>query len=213
MTSTPQQQRSDIARNISEILINVLLGVLFTVFAYAAFLSWRDGGHPQMLLLAIQEGIIVGLVVIRRRVRDASIAWWDRVVAIAGTAAPLLQRAEPTSIIGLELAGSALQLAGIGLSLFATISLGRSFGIVAANRGVRTMGLYRFVRHPLYGSYAVSYLGFLLGNPSIWNFAMIATAVLCQYLRATAEERVLMRDPEYQAYMERVRFRFFPYIF
>jgi protein-S-isoprenylcysteine O-methyltransferase Ste14 len=187
--------------------------VLFTVFAIAAFVSWRDSGHVQMLLLAIQEGIIVGLVIIRRRMRDASVSWWDRFVAIAGTATPLLQRAEPTSIPSLELAGSALQLVGIALSVVATVSLGRSFGVVAANRGVRTMGLYRFVRHPLYGSYIFSYIGFLLGNPSLFNIAMISIAMVCQYLRAVAEERVLMRDPEYQAYMQRVRYRFFPYIF
>jgi protein-S-isoprenylcysteine O-methyltransferase Ste14 len=213
MASTSPQPRTAIVRNLSEIVMNILLGVLFTIFAYAAFLSWRDDGHLQMLLLAIQEGIIVGLVIIRRRMREASSSWWDRVIAIAGTAAPLLQRAEPTSLVQLELVGSALQLAGIALSLVATISLGRSFGIVAANRGVRTTGLYRFVRHPLYGSYAVSYLGFLLGNPTLWNIAMIAIAVLCQYLRASAEERILVRDPEYQAYMQRVRFWFFPYIF
>lgn len=213
MASTSRQQRTDSARSISEIVINVLLGVLFTVFAYAAFLSWRDSGHPQMLLLAIQEGIIVGLVVIRRRVRDESVAWWDRVVAIAGTAAPLLQRAEPTSIAGLELAGSALQLAGIGLSLFATISLGRSFGIVAANRGVQTSGLYRIVRHPLYGSYLVGYIGFLIGSGTPLNVALIIFAVVCQYLRARSEERVLLRDPAYQAYAARVRYRFFPGVF
>ncbi len=90
----------------------------------------------------------------------------------------------------------------------AVISLGRSFGIVAANRGVRTTGFYRFVRHPLYGSYLVGYLGFLLGNLSIWNVSLIVLTVLCQYARARAEERVLLQDPAYQAYAQQVRYRF-----
>jgi protein-S-isoprenylcysteine O-methyltransferase Ste14 len=73
--------------------------------------------------------------------------------------------------------------------------------------------LYRFVRHPLYGSYAIGYLGFLLGNPTLLNIALIAVTFACQYLRAVAEERVLARDPAYQEYMRKVRYRFIPLIF
>jgi protein-S-isoprenylcysteine O-methyltransferase Ste14 len=209
--SNPAQ--GSILDNLREIAINVILGALFAIFAYAAFLSWRNSGHVQMLLLAAQECIIVGLVILRRRTREVSTSWWDRLVAVLGTAAPLLQRAAPTDILALEWAGTSVQILGTALSLFATISLGRSFGIVAANRGVRTTGFYHFVRHPLYGSYAIGYLGFLLGNPSILNGILIATAFACQYLRAVAEERILARDPAYQAYMQKVRYRFIPYIF
>ena len=106
-----------------------------------------------------------------------------------------------------------LQIAGTLLSIAAVISLGRSFGVVAANRGVRTTGFYRFVRHPLYASYMVSFLGFVLGNLSVRNIVLIVVAFICQYLRAVAEERILGLDPEYQAYMAQVRYRFIPYIF
>ncbi|MDZ4720262.1 MAG: methyltransferase, partial [Roseiflexaceae bacterium] len=140
-------------------------------------------------------------------------AWWDRLIAIAGTAAPLLQRsAESPGPIFSEV-GAGIQLVATIITVIGTLSLGRSFGIVAANRGVRTGGLYRFVRHPLYGSYLIGYLGFLLGNPSIWNIILIIITFICQYLRAVAEERVLARDPEYQTYMQRVRHRFIPFIF
>jgi protein-S-isoprenylcysteine O-methyltransferase Ste14 len=205
--------RASAARGIGELLTNVLLGALFALFAMAAFISWRNAGHIQMLLLAVQEAIIVWLVVTRRRSREASTAWRDRLVAILGTAAPLLQRAGDSPLPELELVGSIVQIVGVALALVATVSLGRSFGIVAANRGVRTGGLYRFVRHPLYGSYTIGYLGFLIGNPTLWNIALIAIAFACQYLRAVAEERVLARDPEYAAYMQRVRYRFIPFIF
>jgi hypothetical protein len=39
------------------------------------------------------------------------------------------------------------------LVLAATLRLGRSFGIVATNRGIQTGGLYRIVRHPIYAAY------------------------------------------------------------
>jgi protein-S-isoprenylcysteine O-methyltransferase Ste14 len=191
---------------------NILLGTLFTLFAYAAFRSWSDTGHVQMLILAIQEAIIVGLVVVRRRSLHTSRQLSDWVIALVGTAAPMLQRPGDLLHPAIEPLGIGLQLLGAGLSVFATVSLGRSFGIVAANRGVRTTGLYRFVRHPLYGSYLVSYAGFLLGSASPVNLVLIVLATLCQYLRARAEERVLSLDPAYKEYMERVRWRFIPYI-
>jgi protein-S-isoprenylcysteine O-methyltransferase Ste14 len=206
---------------------NILIGVLFAFFAFAAFLSWRSTGHIQSLVLAFQELLIVGLAITRHHSIAESRSAWDWIVALLGTAAPLLQR--PTPPVGgdtvsvfqqalvaspvLESIGLAFQIVSTILATVAVISLGRSFGIVAANRGVRTSGLYRFVRHPLYGSYMVSYLGFLLGNLSIWNVALIAITVLCQYARAVAEERILLQDPVYQAYARQVRYRFIPYIF
>jgi protein-S-isoprenylcysteine O-methyltransferase Ste14 len=198
---------------ISEIIINVLISTLFALFAYVGFITWREQGSIQMLLLAIQESIIVVLIVTRRRSREINTAWWDRLIAIAGTAAPLLQRPAESFSPLLQEIGVAIQIIGVILSIIAILSIGRSFGIVAANRGVRTGGLYRFVRHPIYGSYVIGYVGFLLGNPSILNALFIAVTFACQYLRAVAEEHVLARDPEYQAYMQHVRYRFIPFIF
>jgi protein-S-isoprenylcysteine O-methyltransferase Ste14 len=206
---------------------NILIGVLFAFFAFAAFMSWRRNGHIQSLVLAFQELLIVGLAITRHHSVAESRSAWDWLVASLGTAAPLLQRPAPT-VVGdsvsllqqplitaplLESIGLVLQIMSAILATVAVISLGRSFGIVAANRGVRTSGFYRFVRHPLYGSYMVGYLGFLLGNLSIWNVALIAITILCQYARAVAEERILLEDPLYQAYAQQVRYRFIPYIF
>ncbi|HWQ12662.1 MAG TPA: isoprenylcysteine carboxylmethyltransferase family protein [Roseiflexaceae bacterium] len=198
---------------LQAVIGNTLLGVLFALFVLAAYRSWQSTGHVQMLLLALQEAIVVGLVVTRRRSAETSRSPWDWGVAVVGTAAPMLQRPDAPLHLALEPFGIAVQILGAGLSVLATVSLGRSFGIVAANRGVRTGGLYRFVRHPLYGSYLVGYAGFLLGNASPLNLLLVAVAAACQYLRGLAEERVLARDPAYAAYMARVRYRFLPYIF
>lgn len=206
----PASRPGSILASIQSVVGNTLLGVLFALFAFAAHQSWRESGHPQMLLLAAQEAIIVALVVTRRRSSETSTSAGDWAVALLGTAAPLLQRPGLPLHAAVEPIGLALQLAGAVLSLAATLSLGRSFGIVAANRGVRTGGLYRAVRHPLYGSYLVGYLGFLLGSVSVVNLLLVVVAVCCQYLRSRAEERVLACDPSYRAYMARVRSRFLP---
>lgn len=191
---------------------NLLIGILFALFAYAAFITWWRTGHIQPLILAFQELLIVGLVITRHHSINESRSLWDWSVALLGTAAPLLQR-PGSPVPGMESIGLAVQIVGVLLATLAVISLGRSFGIVAANRGVRTTGFYRFVRHPLYGSYMVGYIGFLLGDLSFWNVLLIVLTVLCQYARAVAEERILLQDPAYQAYAQQVRYRFIPYIF
>jgi protein-S-isoprenylcysteine O-methyltransferase Ste14 len=193
-------------------LENVAVGSLFTLFALSAFITWRQTGQIQMLLLAVQEALLIGMVITRRRTRDVSRSWQDMLIALIGTAAPLFQRAGGWTLPALEQIGFGIQILGLGLAIFATTSLGRSFGILAANRGVKTNGLYQLVRHPLYGSYLFSYLGFLLGNISLLNLGAVLFAFICQYLRTRAEEQVLLRDPTYQDYVRRVRYRFIPFI-
>jgi len=193
-------------------LENVAVGSLFTVFALSAFVTWRQTGQIQMLLLAVQEALLIGMVITRRRTRDVSRSWQDTLIALIWTAAPLFQRAGGWTLPALEQIGFGIQILGLGLAIFATASLGRSFGILAANRGVKTNGLYRLVRHPLYGSYLFSYLGFLLGNISLLNLGAVLFAFICQYLRARAEEQVLLRYPAYQDYVRSVRYRFIPFI-
>jgi len=211
-TDPPARKLVSSAARVRSIGSNVLIGVLFTLFAYAAVQNWRNTGHTQILILAFQELLIVGLAITRHHSIVESRSIWDWGVALLGTAAPLLQRPGPT-LPALEPIGLGLQIIGAALATIAVASLGRSFGIVAANRGVRTSGFYRFVRHPLYGSYMVGYLGFLLGNLTVWNTTLIAITIVCQYARAIAEERILFQDPAYQAYAQKVRYRFIPYIF
>jgi protein-S-isoprenylcysteine O-methyltransferase Ste14 len=211
-TETTSLPVTPLVVRIRVVLTNALIAALFALFAYAAFMSWQRTGQVQMLLLAFQELLIVILAITRHRSIEESRSAWDWAVALVGTGAPLLQR-QGLALPGLVPIGLVLQVVGTILATIAVVSLGRSFGIVAANRGVRTSGFYRFVRHPLYGSYMVGYLGFLLGNLSILNILLIILTIACQYARAVAEERILLRDPAYQAYAQQVRYRFIPFIF
>lgn len=192
--------------------INVLIGVLYTFFAYASFNRWFYTGNMGALLLAIQETIIVSFVILRRRSFEETKVFWEWLVAIGGTAAPLLLR-PVDAVTSLEPFGAGIQFVGMLVTVAALLSLRRSFGVVAANRGVRTGGLYRFVRHPLYGSYIIGYAGFLLGNFTVWNVLIVVLMFMCQYLRTRAEEHILLKDPAYQVYAASIRYRFLPFIF
>ncbi len=194
------------------VIINVLFSILYSLFAYASFNQWLHTGNMGALLLTIQETIIISFVILRRQSFEETTIFWEWCVAIGGTAAPLLLR--PIGLItALAPLGAFIQSAGMMITVVALLSLRRSFGVVAANRGVRTGGLYRFVRHPLYGSYIIGYAGFLLGNTTVWNVLIIALMFICQYLRTCAEERILLHDPAYQVYADKVQYRFIPFIF
>jgi protein-S-isoprenylcysteine O-methyltransferase Ste14 len=91
--------------------------------------------------------------------------------------------------------------------------LGRSFGVVAADRGLRTGGPYRLVRHPVYASYLITEAGYVLQNPSVWNLGLLLIELLCQIGRIHAEERVLRQDPAWSAYAAKTRYRLLPGVF
>lgn len=99
------------------------------------------------------------------------------------------------------------------LGIATLLNLGRSFGILIALRQVKTGGLYRLVRHPMYLSDIVWKVGMLVKKPCWFNAAVCVVSVGCYAYRAILEERFLAQTPEYREYMQRVRCRFLPGIF
>ena len=75
------------------------------------------------------------------------------------------------------------------------LSLGRSFGLLPANRGIVSTGMYRLVRHPIYLGYLVTHVAFLFAHPTVWNLALLVLADCALCVRAVLEERSLLRDP------------------
>jgi protein-S-isoprenylcysteine O-methyltransferase Ste14 len=99
------------------------------------------------------------------------------------------------------------------IAIFAKVTIGRSFGIVPANRGVVVKGPYTLVRHPIYAGYLVSHAAALAAYPTTWNVCILIAADTALVLRALAEERVLSADREYQAYCGRVAWHLVPGVF
>lgn len=162
-------------------------------------------------LVLVSEGIVVFFLLIRRSSANISLRPQDWLAAAVGTAAPLLvvKTVEP-AVLG---AGVFLMLLGMMTQLFAKLSLRRSFGIVPANRGIKTAGAYRYARHPMYLGYMISHVGFLLLAPKLWNFSVYLVCWVCLLLRIEFEERLLSTDPGYQAFKREVRYRLLPGIY
>ena len=187
----------------------VLLMILFGWFLSQILPS--VAGQPYNLLILVSETLTAFLVLIRRSGPMAT-SFYAWAIAIIGTCAPLLVQPSSGALIPVE-AAAALMTAGLLVSLAAKLFLRRSFGIVAACRGVRREGPYRLVRHPMYTGYVITQLGFLLANPSLLNGAVYAVAWGMLLLRIREEEEMLSRDPVYRDYVAAVRYRLLPGVY
>ena len=103
-----------------------------------------------------------------------------------------------------------ISAAGLCIIIIGKLTLGRSFGLMPAHRGLVCSGIYGWVRHPIYAGYLVTHMAFLVAHPVAWNVLLLVVSDLSLLLRAGYEERTLARDPEYVGYMERVRWRVIP---
>jgi protein-S-isoprenylcysteine O-methyltransferase Ste14 len=214
-----QSPRSEEPGQLKRALID-LLSVLSRVIpaAYGAIVClgfWTNfvqSGKWTSLLWIVSEGLVIFLLVFRRESHRLSLHPLDWIVALGGSFTVLLVRPATTAIAP-EFVGVALQLAGTVFEIHAKAFLGRSFGIVAADRGIVVGGPYRIVRHPIYLGYCITHVGFLLTNWSPRNLVLYIVVYFFQISRILAEERILSVDESYRAYCQRVRFRLIPGLF
>lgn len=192
------------------VIVGLLLGSL--LFRLVPSDPFSIDALPSLLILAV-ETAVVGFLILRRSTEQVSLRWGDWLLGFAGTAAPLLAiPASGSPLIPLQIC-VLVMMVGTLLNFYAKFSLRRSFGLVAANRGVKIEGPYRVVRHPMYAGYLITHIGFILSGPNIWNIAIYAFTLACQVFRMNAEERILQIDPKYREMMVRVRFRLFPGVY
>jgi protein-S-isoprenylcysteine O-methyltransferase Ste14 len=188
----------------------VVLGIAVTRWAHA---WWIDPSRWTALLLLVAEGYTLLLVVFARRASRRDMTPLPMLATIYASCYIVLLNPEGTVHLAPELAGVALQLFSTVITFAAKVTLGRSFGLLPAQRGVVVAGPYRLVRHPVYMGYLIGHIGFLLANFSWRNAAVLAVLYVAQVVRITREEAVLASSDEYRSYQRRVRWRLVPYIF
>lgn len=191
---------------IERIVVVVLYIFLLQRFADAV------SENPLNAVYLVTEGLVMLMVLVRRSTDQISVAPRDWVVAFAGTLASMLVM-PGTPVPSLAGAAPILLYAGIAISLAAKLELRRSFGLVAANRGIKTGSVYAAVRHPMYLGYFLIQAGMLMINFSLWNAMLLSTWAALQIFRINAEERVLSADPDYSAHMKKVGYRLIPFVY
>lgn len=175
---------------------------------------WVDPSRWTALLLLISEGYTLALILVARRAIARDLAPLAMVATIYACGAAVLLAPDNTIRLAPEAVGATLQLVSLAWVFIAKIALGRSFGLLPAQRGLVMVGPYRIVRHPIYFGYLVGHIGFLLANFSWRNAAVLALLYVAQVIRILREESVLAKtDMAYKSYQQQVRWRLFPFVY
>jgi protein-S-isoprenylcysteine O-methyltransferase Ste14 len=188
----------------------VVVAVLWSWLVYRAWPQAFTAEYASSVLLLVSEGVVLVFLLLRRPTDRISLKPWDWLIAAGGSFVPLLVTTTGQTFAPI---GTLLMLAGLITHIGAKLSLNLSFGLVAANRGVKQRGFYRLVRHPMYAGYILGHIGFLLVRPTWWNAGLYTLQVALLMLRIKAEERVLLTDPSYRRFAEQVRYRLLPGVY
>jgi protein-S-isoprenylcysteine O-methyltransferase Ste14 len=123
---------------------------------------------------------------------------------------PWFMRPTHASSGALASTGLIFELFGVMLTQVARVYMGRSFGILPANRGIVSKGPFRWVRHPIYFGWLVLSIGYAMSFATERNVVLIAMTLPFMVWRIGQEEKLLTADPEYRRYMDRVQYRLWP---
>ncbi len=197
------------AARYRHLLSTATLATLYALFVYANIIDLIDNGFRlSPALIVVFLTVMVLLIFFRRPSDETDLSSMAVLAGFLGTFTTLGMR----PLEGGEdvLIGQILQVAGALLQLGSSASIGRSFGLFPANRGIQTNGLYRLVRHPFYMSYLIFQLGYLVNNFTARNLILLTVAASFQVLRIVYEERLLSNDPAYVNYTDSVRWHLVP---
>ena len=198
------------ARRLFRVCANLVGAASAAVFSYS-FLHFYLQSHRLIgIVFFAQQTLVAVAYLIRRPARAVTRRLDDWLLAFGGTFAGVLFRPEGEHPAWGIWVGVVLQLIGAAVAVTCILTLGRSFGFAAADRGVVVRGAYTVVRHPMYASYLLLATGYLLQSLSLRNAAVLVFGVLCNMGRALAEERLLANNDAYLVYRRRVRRRIIP---
>jgi protein-S-isoprenylcysteine O-methyltransferase Ste14 len=197
-----------------DLVARATIVVLFSLLSINLFGEYLRTGHVTGLLLLVGESLVVVLTIVRRRAIAVDRSAAAAIMTAVSLVGPVLMRAtgEPASLVGDQVT-ALLSAVGLVLVVLGKMTLGRSFGVVPANRGVVVRGPYMLVRHPIYTGYLITHAAFLLAHPAPWNLSILLVADTALVLRALMEERVLSADASYRQYCQRVGWHLVPGVF
>jgi len=96
---------------------------------------------------------------------------------------------------------AALIVTGGAINLTGLLTLKKAFAIMSEARFLVTIGIYKYVRHPLYLGHLIMFLGSLSMRVHGYTLFMYACFVAGQIIRASKEEKKLSEAfPAYAAY-------------
>ncbi len=220
MTKINRPRKARVKEVRSKPLLPLITDLIFVVIAAYLLLNYVRSLllYAELPLFVIRQAffityLLIALILLAARDRALSFTPKpvDYVYTGIGLGSPLLFQSAPN---GEQLmVGPVLEFAGLVLVVAAFLSLNRSFGLAPENRGIKTAGAYRLVRHPMYLGYILAEIGFALDNSSPYNLLILGMSVLFLLLRLRAEEQLLQQDRAYRRYAKKTRWKLVPFVF
>lgn len=197
----------------ADLLARATIIVLFSMMCVRFAGDFLETGRITGLLLLLSEAIVVALTFVRRTARAIDRSAKARVLTLVSVLGPPLLSPAPVTALAPETVTVIVSCIGLAVVIAGKMTLGRSFALLPANRGIVSTGVYRVVRHPIYMGYLMTHIAFLAASPSPWNIAALMVADAALLARAVCEEQTLALDPAYRDYQSRVRWRVVPGVF
>jgi protein-S-isoprenylcysteine O-methyltransferase Ste14 len=116
----------------------------------------------------------------------------------------------PTPVV---IVGDVLVAVGLGLSLLVVNQNNYAAATITveAEQPVVDTGLYGLVRHPMYASAMILFVGMPLALDSYWSLVAVVPAVAVLAVRIVDEEKMLRQELDgYDAYTHKVHYRLVP---
>ena len=194
--------------------VDKTIAVVATIpFVVELYRRWVLGhvNFPRAVL-GLQLLVIIIVMVLRTAPVRVTPNPWYWLLAFVTTYATLgfSAYAEPGVTLISPSVGNGVAVVSVIIIVYSLLSLGRNIGFIPAQRRIVTRGAYRFVRHPIYTGTFVSLLAFVLRAFSALNLTIAVVLIASLMLRGVIEERFLREDAGYAAYLQEVRWRWFP---
>ena len=194
----------------NEQIASLFAASIFLIFSTRNLILLINQFKISLLITLVFNLVIVIIYLIRRPPIRASFSIFDILISIMGTFSTffLIGSPDKQEMIIFQI----LQILGLLISVSGLIFINKSFGIIPADRGIVTDGIYRFVRHPIYAGYFISSFGFLVQNYTMWNTGVFISIIVIETTRVLREEVLLKKNPIYIQYTQKTHWRFLPYI-
>ena len=211
-TSDRRAARADVER-LADIFSRAVVVCLFSMMAVRFGADFLKTGRVTGLLLLVSELLVVVLTVVRRSAATVDRSMRARVLTTVSMLGPSLLKPAGVTALMSQVGTVGISVIGLAIVIAGKITLGRSFGLMPANRGIVSSGVYRVVRHPIYLGYLLTHAAYIAAMPSAWNVAALIVADIALLARAVCEEQTLAKDPSYRSYQQVVRWRVCPGLF
>src|SRR5260370_11405908 len=176
------------------------LGLAILFFGSLAPDALHYGTGVANLIWAVGAALM-GVLSLVRIPPNAAMVNLRSILAVAGmTLVPAQIRPTVASVGILASCAVILELFGVVLSQVGRLYLGRSFGLLPANRGVVTTGPFRLMRHPIYLGWFILTVGYVMAYPNVLNALAVVFAFPFILGRIQLVKQFLFVDPSYCPY-------------